>query len=252
MTVGSRRVLLVEDNKVNQLVARSLLEKRGHQVRVADNGRDAVTAVQEEVFDLILMDVQMPVLDGIEATRAIRALPEGSAVPIVALTAHAVGDERRRCEEAGMEGFLTKPIDPGLLFAAVEQVGSAAIAASGEHGEPLRPVRIDKFRELMREAGVEEIVPETLRIYLREAPDRIQRIRAYMAGTDARALEAETHALKSASLNIWAVDLAEYLDQAENAAAANDVAGAAACLASIEAELERVVGYLEGELGAGS
>ncbi len=117
------RVLVAEDNIVNQRVAAGLLTKRGHQVTVVSNGREAVAAVRQGPFDLVLMDVQMPEMDGIEATAAIRAWEResGRHVRIVAMTAHAMTGDRDRCLEAGMDGYLSKPIDQQSLFAAVEQ-----------------------------------------------------------------------------------------------------------------------------------
>ena len=122
------RILVAEDNPVNQRIAQRLLEKRGHSVWVAGDGREAVDAASTDVpFDLILMDIQMPTMDGLEATRAIRSLenPERSAVPIIALTAFAMKDDRERCLAAGMDGYISKPIDPAELCAAVEGSSSA-------------------------------------------------------------------------------------------------------------------------------
>jgi two-component system sensor histidine kinase/response regulator len=115
--ISSLRVLLAEDNHVNQRLGMRLLEKRGHQVTLASNGREAVEALQEGSFDLVLMDVQMPEMDGIEATLAIRAreVRVGGRQHIVALTAHAMKGDEIRCYEAGMDGYLSKPIDPEEL-----------------------------------------------------------------------------------------------------------------------------------------
>jgi PAS domain S-box-containing protein len=114
---ASLRILLAEDNPVNQRLATRLLEKRGHSVVVAANGRQALTAFEKERFDLVFMDVQMPVMDGLEATVAIRVKERtsGSRTPIVALTAHAMKGDREKCLEAGMDGYLTKPIRPQEL-----------------------------------------------------------------------------------------------------------------------------------------
>jgi signal transduction histidine kinase/DNA-binding response OmpR family regulator len=113
----SLRILLAEDNPVNQRLASHLLEKRGHSVVVAANGREALEALKKGRFDLMFMDVQMPVMDGFEATRAIRKLEVGSGIrlPIVALTAHAMKGDREKCMAAGMDGYLTKPIRPQEL-----------------------------------------------------------------------------------------------------------------------------------------
>jgi PAS domain S-box-containing protein len=113
-------ILVAEDNKVNQIVATSMLRSRSHTVDVVDNGAKALEAVRQKRYDLVLMDVQMPEMDGIEATRAIRA-EEGGDLPIVALTAHALQEERERCLDAGMNDFLSKPFKPQDLFAIVNR-----------------------------------------------------------------------------------------------------------------------------------
>ncbi len=114
------RILLAEDNPVNQQVATAMLLKRGHQVEVVSNGREALDAVARERYDVVLMDIQMPEMDGFEATEKIRALPQGRTLPIIALTAHALSGERERCLERGMSGYLAKPFKAHDLFAAVE------------------------------------------------------------------------------------------------------------------------------------
>jgi signal transduction histidine kinase/DNA-binding response OmpR family regulator len=118
----SRKILLAEDNPVNQVVAMRLLEKRGHRVTLATNGLDAVAAVQREPFDLVLMDVQMPDMDGFEATVAIRKAEAaaGRRIPIFAMTAHAMKGDAERCCAAGMDGHIPKPIRPADLYAIVD------------------------------------------------------------------------------------------------------------------------------------
>jgi signal transduction histidine kinase/CheY-like chemotaxis protein len=118
------RVLLVEDNAVNQMVAESLLERRGFDVVVASNGREGVDAFQRERFDLVLMDIQMPEMDGFEALAAIRAIeePTGRHTPVVALTAHALKEDRERCLAAGMDDYLSKPIEAAKLYETIRGV----------------------------------------------------------------------------------------------------------------------------------
>ena len=125
------RVLLAEDNPVNQKLAERLLEKRGYKVVVASNGRQALRALEKERFDLVLMDVSMPEMDGLEATRAIRAaeLKTGSHLPIVAMTAHAMKGDRERCLDAGMDGYVSKPIQAKELFEVAEQALHAVTMA---------------------------------------------------------------------------------------------------------------------------
>jgi CheY-like chemotaxis protein len=118
------RILLAEDNPVNQMVAARLLENRGHLVKVAATGLEALTALESNLFDLVLMDAQMPVMDGLDATRAIREKEKVSCghVPIIALTAHAMSGDRDRCMAAGMDGYASKPIRSEDLFREIERV----------------------------------------------------------------------------------------------------------------------------------
>jgi len=129
-----RRVLLAEDNIINQRVAIGLLSKRGHDVTVAGDGRQALAALERESFDVVLMDVQMPEMGGIEATRRLRAREAGTGrrTRVIAMTAHAMAGDRERCLAAGMDDYLSKPIDPKRLFALVEETPAAETPAAGE------------------------------------------------------------------------------------------------------------------------
>jgi two-component system, sensor histidine kinase and response regulator len=122
------RILLAEDNAVNQRVARAILEKAGHQVVIAENGRLALRYLGEQSFDLILMDVQMPEMDGFEATGVIRENERrtGAHIPVVAMTAHAMTGDRERCIDAGMDDFVTKPIQPSALFEVIAKFSGAS------------------------------------------------------------------------------------------------------------------------------
>jgi CheY-like chemotaxis protein len=118
-----RHVLLAEDNPVNQELAVELLQMRGHSVRIAGNGIEVLTALERESFDVILMDVQMPDMDGFQATEAIRTRERqsGAHVPIIAITGYAMKGDRQRCLDAGMDGYICKPIRSRELFEVVEQ-----------------------------------------------------------------------------------------------------------------------------------
>src|SRR5207253_1585568 len=136
------RILLAEDNPVNQVVALRLLEKQGHRVLVAGNGRQAILALEKTAFqgfDVVLMDVQMPEMDGLAATAAIREMEKGTGayVPIVAMTAHAMKGDRERCLAAGMDDYLSKPIRAQELFDILEKI--AGFAAGGEQSAPSAP-----------------------------------------------------------------------------------------------------------------
>ena len=121
------RVIVAEDNPVNQKLAAHLLRRRGHDPVLVGNGREAVEAIAAEAFDLVLMDLQMPEMDGFEATAAIRKRDAdlGTRMPIVALTAHAMQGDRQRCLDADMDGYVSKPIDPVVLFEVIDQVIAA-------------------------------------------------------------------------------------------------------------------------------
>jgi CheY-like chemotaxis protein len=118
------RILVAEDNPINQKVMCRLLQRGGHEVVVAGNGREVLSILERELFDLALLDVQMPELDGLETARAIRTSERNGSVhmPILAVTAHAMNGDRERCLAAGMDGYITKPIQVEQLFAAIEQV----------------------------------------------------------------------------------------------------------------------------------
>lgn len=124
------RVLLAEDNRVNQALIVNLLSRHGHQVVVAEDGREALDAHAKQHFDVILMDIQMPELDGFETTAAIRTreMVTGEHIHIVALTAHAMRGDRERCIAAGMDGYLTKPVKPNELYDAIDAVPLAMAA----------------------------------------------------------------------------------------------------------------------------
>jgi CheY-like chemotaxis protein len=120
---------VAEDNPVNRKVAEHLLQRRGHEAVIAVNGREAVDALAGGRFDLVLMDLQMPIMDGFEATAAIRARERasGARMPIIALTAHAMEGDRQRCLDADMDGYISKPITGAKLFEVIDRVMAAAM-----------------------------------------------------------------------------------------------------------------------------
>ena len=126
LTLRSLSVLVAEDNSINQMVIGEILADGGHKVRFVETGTAAVEAVRNESFDLVLMDISMPEMDGATATRLIRALPDGKArIPIVALSAHAMAGDRERYMAEGMDDYVTKPVDPPTLFRAMARVTGA-------------------------------------------------------------------------------------------------------------------------------
>jgi CheY-like chemotaxis protein len=138
MTTRPLRVLLVEDGLANQKLAVGMLQRWGHHVSIANNGQVAVDLWQEQAFDLILMDLQMPVLDGISATRIIRQREQqrGGHIPIIAMTAHAIKGDRERCLAAGMDGYLSKPVRRQELAQAIEPLLADDQRANGAGPPP--------------------------------------------------------------------------------------------------------------------
>src|SRR5256714_12236587 len=238
----SLRILLAEDNLVNQQVATAMLVKRGHQVDVVGNGREAVVAVGAREYDVVLMDIQMPEMDGFAATEAIRALPRGRTLPIIALTAHALSGERERCLERGMTGYLAKPFKAHELFAVVEGRGpdGAEPAAPAD-----LPVDVDAFRRSMEEAGAGEAVDGILATFVETLPARLDALAAAARGTAVEPIHRAAHALKSAAATIGARRPAALLDQIEAAARDGDVTGARDKLEPVRSAAQAALQYLQ-------
>jgi len=235
------RILLAEDNPVNQQVATAMLLKRGHQVDVVSNGREAVDAVVRGGYDVVLMDIQMPGMDGFEATEKIRALPQGRTLPIIALTAHALSGERERCLERGMSGYLAKPFKAHDLFAAVEGRGAQPADTAAA---PSPAVDLAAFRRTMEEAGAAEAVDGILETFVATLPQRLEALVTAARGTEAEPLQRAAHAFKSAAGTIGAGHLAALLEDMERAARDGDVAGARDKLEHVRGEAQAALDYL--------
>jgi CheY-like chemotaxis protein/HPt (histidine-containing phosphotransfer) domain-containing protein len=228
------RILVAEDNPVNQRVAVGLLERHGHSVAVANNGREAVEAVKRERFDVVLMDVQMPEMGGFEATAAIRASEDGAAtrLPIIAMTAHAMAGDRERCLQAGMDEYVTKPVRPAELLRVIESL--VRPTASGRDGQPPSPSIPDGAEtELMDEAelrritdGNVELMCQLAQIFLEDYPGRVEEIRAAIAGSNAEALRRAAHTLKGAAGVLAARRVVEMARKLESMGREADLASA--------------------------
>jgi two-component system, sensor histidine kinase and response regulator len=203
------RVLLAEDNLVNQRVASGLLTRRGHTVHVANNGVEALAALESSSFDVVLMDVQMPDMGGIEATRAIRAREAitGERIRIIALTAHAMQGDRERYLASGMDGYLCKPVDQAALFAAVELQPSFS-----------EPIVIDDalaeaapidFSTMQRRLGDDELIGDAIDMFLLDSPIRLARIKKAVGARDPHGIRAGAHAIAGAASEIAAAPLLE-------------------------------------------
>jgi CheY-like chemotaxis protein len=243
------RILLAEDNPVNQQVAVAMLVKRGHEVHVAANGREAVTAVQERPYDVVLMDIQMPEMDGFEATHAIRALPQGRDLPIIGLTAHALSGERERCLSHGMTDYLAKPFKGHELFALVEREHAPAGARPPQPPAPnaAPPVDFDGFRTTLREAGAEQALYSILDTFLRQAPDRLAALAAAVASGTGPDIMRAAHVFRGASATIGAAALADLLEQVETAARAGDIERARDAFEQVSPAAHAAIDYLRAQ-----
>jgi PAS domain S-box-containing protein len=201
------RVLLVEDNPVNQKVAAAKLEKRGHRVVVASNGKEALEILDRDSFDIVLMDVQMPEMDGLEATERIRDREKkgGGHIPIVALTAQVMKGDRERCLAAGMDDHVSKPIRDANLFSVIENLtnGSGVIKKESlpppKHVRPLAEDVFDLSKVLSGLDGDMELFEEIANLFLSVASDNIAKLREGLAKGDPSAVQEATHTLKGSA-----------------------------------------------------
>jgi CheY-like chemotaxis protein len=239
----------VEDHPVNQRLALRILEKWGHSIRVAANGRSAIEAFKSEEFKLILMDVQMPEVGGMEATAAIREIEKEreSRVPIIAMTAHAISGYREKCLEAGMNDYISKPIDPERLFALMEQwlrpqLAGVGIAAS----ESISPLNTKSA--LSRAGGDLELFRELASVFLSDTPALLQSIENAVAASDWDRLERDAHRLKGAVGNFDAAPLAELASRLETVARLRQSNSTGNLCAEINREFTRLTHALDGFL----
>jgi two-component system sensor histidine kinase/response regulator len=246
------RILLAEDNAVNQKVACRTLEKLGYRVDVAADGKAALEAWKTGRYDLILMDCQMPVLDGYEATREIRRLEAGrKRTPIIALTAHAIKGADLECSAAGMDDYLTKPIDRALLERCLERhlcsdargdVGSTSVTLA-QLDVDAAPVNWERLLEISD--GDERLANELVQLFVENAPPAIDVIIAALQSNDFVRLAEKAHEIKGASANLQATAANLAATRLEAAARAGDVDQVAELANDLVHEINRAVEYLE-------
>jgi PAS domain S-box-containing protein len=246
---GPMTCLVVEDNVINQQVLTAMLESMGHAVHMADNGREAVEAFSPGFFDIIFMDIQMPEMDGYEATRRIREIESGRThTPIMAVTANAMKGDRELCIDAGMDDYVPKPVDPAALSVAIERSrGAAAAALSAEPGAPVAKRGettmsatldlsvLENLRAYQRE-GQPDIVTRLIDLFLGQAPDHVGAVEAALASGDADGLARAAHALKGASANLGATKLTSLAAEIEKLGRGGDITSAGDPVAALLAE----------------
>jgi two-component system, sensor histidine kinase len=248
----SRRVLLVEDVELNQVLITDMLRAHGHDVTLAKNGMEAVDLAAKEAFDLVLMDVQMPVMDGVEATRHIRRLPPPAGeVPVLALSANVMAAEQARYMAAGMNGALAKPIDWGQLFEALARYGGSGQKPTDNAGKADTPIDLAvlaRLQDLQDQAG--GLTHKLAEIFMRDTGHRLNELRHAVGCTDAPAAARIAHAIKGSAANLGAHIMVRICAEIETGAEAADLGAAPTLLDELQHEFTRACDTLTAKLTA--
>ncbi|MBN2889926.1 MAG: response regulator [Deltaproteobacteria bacterium] len=256
------RILLAEDNITNQQVALGMLKKMGLTADVVANGAEAVNALRTIPYDLVLMDVQMPMMDGIRATKVIRDRRSGTfkhQIPIIAMTAHAMQGDRERCLAAGMNDYVSKPVSLQELAAVLkkwlpEEAADSTTQSSGTH-QKTRPAVFESGAPVFDKPGMmarlmddEELADKVTKGFLTDIPLQIEALRAYLANGDAQGAERQAHTMKGASANVGGECLSVVAFKMEKMAKAGDLGAVKTCMTELEAEFDRLKQAIEKEL----
>lgn len=261
-TGRSLRILVAEDTVANQKVVRSILETRGHQVVIAPNGIEAVREFGKQPFDIVLMDVQMPTLDGLQATRLIRENPQSEETPIIALTAHAMKGDRIRCLQAGMDGYLSKPFEADELIRLVETTRRIADQIHGDRNQfleikngdsmeqhqvdsqPISVQIVDLKLALERLAGDAELLKQLSVMYLEDVPNLLNELRQAFERGDSGEVTRLSHSICGLSATFGAQKCCSVARAMEDCGRRDDLVEAKKQLVSLQDECELVYGAL--------
>lgn len=245
------RVLLAEDNIVNQKLATLLLEDKGHAVTVAPNGRKALEAFDQQSFDLVLTDVQMPEMDGFQATHGIREREKSSGrrTPIIAMTAHAMRGDRERCLAAGMDGYITKPFEPDKLWETIRAVIAIAPEASGVAVSPQEAENFEEEEDVRASTlkaanDNRSFVSQIIGVFLKESETMMESIRKALAKGDAYGVEYHAHSLRGALGIFGSSTTSNAVRHLETIGRFGDLADAPGALTTLEKELARLKSIL--------
>jgi len=256
------RVLLAEDTLANQKIVRNVLSKRGHQVEIASDGQQVLDRIRSEPFDLVLMDLQMPCMDGFAATSAIRALEPQLArrVPIVAMTAHAMQGDRERCLAAGMDAYLAKPVSSASLIETVESFSDYAYKGPSYAGnDPPNSLRASQpapafateddrvfnlNSALARLGNDRNLFADLVTFFLEDAPELLGAIRTGLDNGNAKDVMRASHSLKGLLSSFDAHQAVSMAARIENAAREADLVSACEALPQLEDEVTRLQGLL--------
>jgi CheY-like chemotaxis protein/HPt (histidine-containing phosphotransfer) domain-containing protein len=241
------RILLVEDNITNQQVALHILHKMGLRTDIVADGAEAVKVLEKIPYDLVLMDVQMPVMDGMEATRQIRN-PQSAvlnrSVPIIAMTAHAMQGDREKCLQAGMTDYMSKPVSPqvltGLLQKLLPERKFQREAQKTQEAKTYSTPIWDKAGLLERLMGDEDLAKEIISDFLDDIPTQIQALRECLEQGDVLNAQRRVHTIKGVSANVGGEALREAALELEKAAATGDLTADRALMAELEAQWEQL------------
>ncbi|HLA27138.1 MAG TPA: response regulator, partial [Syntrophales bacterium] len=254
---SAARILLAEDNITNQQVALGILRKLGLRADAVANGAEAVKALETLHYDLVLMDMQMPEMDGLEATRAIRS-PQSAVrnhqIPIIAMTAHVLQGDREKCLEAGMNDYVPKPISPPILMEALdkwlpkEPAASTVTEQAGCESEPSLPVIadaseapvFDKAEMMVRLMDDDDLARAVVKGFLEDIPRQIEVLKVRLEAGDVPTAERQAHSIKGASANVGGEALRAVAFEMEKAGKANDPGAISAHLPELEAQFARL------------
>jgi len=234
-------LLVVEDNLVNQKVVLSMLIKHGYQVDVVGNGKEALEALEASTYDLVLMDIQMPEMDGLEAAALIRQNPRWRDLPIVAMTAHAMQGDRERCLQAGMNGYIAKPVSAARLMAVIDShLRMDARNSSGDgHGTELPPPIDSRLAERLMDNQT-GLMRGMVLLFLQLAPERLEKLRTAAERLDVLTLGAEAQRLEKAADRIAAVEVARCAHQIREAAGAGESSSLDDMLIALQGAISRL------------
>ncbi|MGB8658405.1 MAG: response regulator [Candidatus Zixiibacteriota bacterium] len=246
------RILVAEDNPMNQKLAVALLKRAGYPVDAVENGKMVIDVLKKTAYDLILMDVQMPEMDGFEATRAIRKMEDpAKRTSIVAMTAHAMKGDRERCLEAGMDDYVSKPIEPQQMLDTVEKWALSSDPQQVKPGkdksvknEESRELPLDIQDALNRFGGDEGLFKEILGEFLNYLPRQLRTLEEAIEKGDARLVEREAHSLKGAAGNLSAKGIADLALKLELLGRSGDLGGAEEIIGNLNTECKRLEEYV--------
>ena len=225
------QILVVEDNVVNQRVVLAVLRKKNYHIDVAADGREALSLLESSgPYDLVLMDIQMPVLDGLETTRIIRKDVRWITLPILAMTAHAMNGDRERCLQAGMNGYISKPIQAAHLISTIEKTLAQAPAETVPAPVPSALRRAPDDHQNM--------VGDLLRVFLHLAPARLERLESAAANHDSSTLASEAKKIAAAADQLAAPSLTECASRIELAGKRGDYANIKGDLKRLREEID--------------